>query len=65
MAIIQNWMPPSKENYELIVFLFQFFPLVRLTSRYSHTQDGTILISNTGNNLPMGPAMVWGWEDFD
>merc|ERR1712093_472471 len=30
MAIIQNWMPPSKENYELIVFLFQFFPLVTI-----------------------------------
>merc|ERR1712225_106810 len=27
---IQNWMPPSKENYELIVFLFQFFPLVTI-----------------------------------
>ncbi|PVH84494.1 steroid 5 alpha-reductase [Cadophora sp. DSE1049] len=30
MAIVQNWMPPSKENYELIVYLFQFFPLVTI-----------------------------------
>ena len=28
MAIIQDWMPPSRENWELVTFLWQFFPLV-------------------------------------
>ncbi len=28
MAIIQDWMPPTRENYELILFLWQFFPVV-------------------------------------
>ena len=28
MALINNWCPPSKENYELILFIWQFFPLV-------------------------------------
>jgi len=28
MAIVENWMPPSRENWELVVYLFQFFPIV-------------------------------------
>lgn len=28
MALIENWYPPSKENYELVLFIWQFFPLV-------------------------------------
>lgn len=28
MALIENWYPPSKENYDLILFIWQFFPLV-------------------------------------
>jgi hypothetical protein len=28
MAIVQNWLPPSRENWELITWLWQFFPLV-------------------------------------
>ncbi|KAF2278087.1 3-oxo-5-alpha-steroid 4-dehydrogenase-like protein [Westerdykella ornata] len=27
MAIIQNWLPPSRENWESICFVFQLFPL--------------------------------------
>lgn len=27
MAIIQNWMPPSRENWELISYAWQFFPV--------------------------------------
>jgi hypothetical protein len=29
MALIENWLPPSRENWELAVKLFTFFPLVR------------------------------------
>lgn len=28
MALIQNWLPPSRENWELLVYYFQFFPIV-------------------------------------
>ena len=27
MALIQNWLPPSRENWEIISWLWQFFPL--------------------------------------
>ena len=30
MALIENWMPPSRENWDLIVYLFQFFPIVSI-----------------------------------
>ena len=29
MAIIPTWCPPSREHWELLTFLWQFFPLVR------------------------------------
>ncbi|KAB8621887.1 hypothetical protein FH972_025998 [Carpinus fangiana] len=28
MAIIQDWLPPTRENWEWIVWLWQFFPLL-------------------------------------
>lgn len=28
MVLVENWMPPSRENWELIVWGFQWFPLV-------------------------------------
>jgi hypothetical protein len=28
MALIKNYMPPSRENWEWVVYLFQFFPVV-------------------------------------
>lgn len=30
MAIVQNWLPPSRENWELLCQVWQYFPLVRL-----------------------------------
>lgn len=30
MAILQGWLPPSRENWSFLVFLWQFFPLVRI-----------------------------------
>lgn len=29
MALIQDWLPPSRENYDLVLFLWQWYPLVR------------------------------------
>ncbi|TAQ83201.1 hypothetical protein B7494_g8475, partial [Chlorociboria aeruginascens] len=28
MALIKNWLPPTRENWELIVYYFQFFPIL-------------------------------------
>ncbi|KAF2847945.1 3-oxo-5-alpha-steroid 4-dehydrogenase-like protein [Plenodomus tracheiphilus IPT5] len=28
MAIVQNWLPPSRENWEFVCYIWQFFPLV-------------------------------------
>jgi 3-oxo-5-alpha-steroid 4-dehydrogenase 1 len=28
MAVIENWLPPSRENWEWICYVWQFFPLV-------------------------------------
>ncbi|KAI9829073.1 MAG: hypothetical protein M1832_000096 [Thelocarpon impressellum] len=30
MALIQNWLPPSRENWEIIAWAWQFFPAVTL-----------------------------------
>lgn len=30
MAIVQDWLPPSRENWEALCYVWQFFPLVRL-----------------------------------
>lgn len=31
MALIKDYMPPSRENWEWMVYLFQFFPIVCLS----------------------------------
>jgi hypothetical protein len=28
MALVVNWLPPSRENWDLVVSLFTFFPVV-------------------------------------
>lgn len=30
MALVQGWLPPSRENWELLVWAWQLFPVVRL-----------------------------------
>ena len=29
-SLVHGWLPPSRQNWELIVYSFQFFPIVRL-----------------------------------
>ena len=33
IALIPGWLPPSRENWELLVYYFQFFPLVSSKSK--------------------------------
>lgn len=35
MALIPNWYPPSKENYDLLLFVWYFFPVVSMDSNES------------------------------
>jgi hypothetical protein len=30
MAIVQDWLPPSRENWELVCTIWKYFPVVRL-----------------------------------
>ena len=40
MALIKDYMPPSRENYEWVVYLFgYYFPLVRFSRAYSTKMD--------------------------
>ena len=59
MGLTEKLMPPSRENWELVVFLFQFFPVA---SRASCATMQTKLI-DAGNHLPMGSTMVRRRQD--
>jgi hypothetical protein len=59
MGLTEKWMPPSRENWELVVFLFQLFPVA---SRVSCETMQTKLI-DAGNHLPMGSTMVRRRQD--
>ena len=34
MAVLEGLMPPSREDWELLVYIFRWFPLVRLFVKY-------------------------------
>lgn len=47
MELIPGILPPSRENWELIVYYWQFFPLVRLLTHPSiHPQKKLLLFSS-------------------
>ena len=31
MALIDGWLPPTRQNWELVVYCFQFLPVVRFS----------------------------------
>jgi hypothetical protein len=35
MAVVENWLPPSRENWEWLCYVWQFFPLVSLSCAYN------------------------------
>ena len=47
MGVSENWPVPSRETYEWIVYLFQFFPLVR----YHNTSKTQVQIIYTHHIL--------------
>jgi len=61
MAIVENWIPPSRENWELIVYLFQFFPLVLS----SDCPSSTLADMASDHCLPVDSAMVCRGQDVN
>jgi hypothetical protein len=61
MALIEEWMPPTRQNWELLVFYFQFFPLVRLTTHFRHKRDPYVL---PGHCPYVDSTMVWSRQDI-
>lgn len=47
MELIPGILPPSRENWELIVYYWQFFPLVRLLTPSIHPFKKLLLFSLT------------------
>lgn len=41
MAIIENWLPASRENYEFILSIWKWFPLVRTNSNVELTSTSS------------------------
>ena len=72
MAIIESWVPPSREHWELITFLWQFFPLVYATvdmkSKRAHSDPDHLvsmvdrLVSPRENVYQF--AMEHSWKDW-
>ncbi|TKA66302.1 hypothetical protein B0A49_06943 [Cryomyces minteri] len=61
MALIQNWLPPSRENWELIVWGFQFFPLFTATQWFvSYYPQGKTSVESRFN-LPG----KWAWATME
>jgi hypothetical protein len=62
MALLETWCPPSREHWEFLVFLWQFFPIVRL-----HPQKLTNHSLNFGitvHTLPMAILLVSYGQDL-
>ncbi|KAK5012509.1 3-oxo-5-alpha-steroid 4-dehydrogenase-domain-containing protein [Cryomyces antarcticus] len=61
MALIQNWLPPSRENWELIVWGFQFFPLFTAAQWFiSYYPQGKTSVESRFN-LPG----KWAWATME
>ena len=57
MAIIEGWLPPSREHWESVVFAFQLFPLVSPDDRKGLYKEYLLKLT-IGDNLAMD-AYLW------
>lgn len=51
MDLIPGILPPSRENWELIVYYWQFFPLVRLLTPSIHPKKTPTVLTNSSSPL--------------
>jgi len=73
MAIVQDWLPPSRENWELVCWIWQFFPLVGWVARWGEVWADDVQITTAQWVLdwyPQGKTSTvsrfnidgkWGW----
>lgn len=61
MAVVENWLPPSRENWEWICYVWQFFPVVSTLDAHS----STTLIMFTGYGDTMVNRLVPSRQDFN
>jgi hypothetical protein len=59
MVLIEDWLPPTRGNWEVVVSLFSFFPVVR---RSIHTSVQAH--EDAGYAVTMGNTMVRSWENL-
>ncbi|RAL65507.1 hypothetical protein DID88_001073 [Monilinia fructigena] len=58
MVLVENWMPPSRENWELIVWGFQWFPLVTIIQWVQPWYGAGKTSSDSRLNLPGKVAWI-------
>ena len=73
MEDLKSWCPPSREHWELLVFLWQFFPLVcqclldlRKLPNLSHTAHNihmVLLVLSNGQNIHRF-SFQYSWKDW-
>lgn len=56
MALIENWYPPSRENYETLLFWWSFFPLV---SRAPPPPPPPKHVLTQQSHQPQGASLQW------
>ncbi|EON68891.1 hypothetical protein W97_08149 [Coniosporium apollinis CBS 100218] len=61
MALIQNWLPPSRENWELIAWGWQFFPLFTAIQWLNSYYPAGKTSINSRLNLPG----KWAWATME
>lgn len=62
MAILATWSPPSREHWEWITFLWQFFPIVN-DSTFNHIENFADL-NHTVHALSMALLLLSYGQDI-
>ena len=63
MSIIPTWCPPSREHWELVTFLWQFFPIVRYA--FPSVQMTSANRTVVAHFDPMGRQLLSHGQDLD
>lgn len=67
MALIENWYPPSKEKYDLLLFLWFFFPVVCFHSTplpLTNLEEDILWLTHKSEQRDsVSYAVVWHGQD--
>ena len=64
MAIVETWCPPSREHWELLIFLWQFFPFVCPHILTGKTGQSFTNSGYTVHTLPMAILLLSYGQDL-